>query len=103
MKSPLLIAAACLLLVSCSEPPVPKEPEKPPEPVTGRHALQQMFIAARTWAQDLADRQHDQHALYAGPGCSGQSGRMAGHLRLAEPAAVPHLHLGGCGDQHVHP
>lgn len=53
MKSPILVAAVCALLVSCSEPPKPKEAEKPPEPVTGRHALQQMFIAARTWAQDL--------------------------------------------------
>jgi hypothetical protein len=52
LKSLLLIAAACLLN-SCSEAPTPKEPEKPAEPVTGRHALQQMFIAARTWAQDL--------------------------------------------------
>ena len=41
------------MLTSCSEPTLPKEPEKPPAPVTGRHALQQMFIAARTWAQDL--------------------------------------------------
>jgi hypothetical protein len=53
MKSPLLIAAAFSLLVSCSEPTLPKKAEKPPEAVTGRHALQQMFVAARTWAQDL--------------------------------------------------
>jgi hypothetical protein len=53
MKSTLLIAAACSLLVSCSEPTLPKKVEKPPEPVTGRHALQQMFVAAHTWAQDL--------------------------------------------------
>ena len=54
MKSPfLIIAAACALLVSCSEPSKPKEPEKPPEPVTGRHALQQMYVAARSWAPDL--------------------------------------------------
>jgi hypothetical protein len=45
--------AAMAALTSCSEPPKPKEPEKPPVPVTGRHALQQMFVAARTWAQDL--------------------------------------------------
>lgn len=48
--------ALCVLLaftLSCSEPPKPKEPEKPVEPVTGRYALQQMFVAARTWAQDL--------------------------------------------------
>src|SRR5579864_230349 len=53
MKSSLLVVAACAVLTSCSEPPAPKVAEKPAEPVTGRHALQQMFIAARTWAQDL--------------------------------------------------
>jgi hypothetical protein len=53
MRSPLLLAAVCAILTSCSEPPTPKEPEKPPAPVTGRYALQQMFIAARPWAQDL--------------------------------------------------
>ena len=51
MKSPLIAAAFCVLLTSCSEPPKPKEPEKVPLPVTGRYALQQMFVAARTWAQ----------------------------------------------------
>jgi hypothetical protein len=53
MKSHLLIAAACSLLVSCSEPPQPKEAEKPPVPVTGRYALQQMYVAARTWTPDV--------------------------------------------------
>ena len=52
MKS-LFLVAVCALLTSCSEAPTPKEPEKPAEPVTGRHALQLMFISARTWAQDL--------------------------------------------------
>jgi hypothetical protein len=53
MRSPILAVAACAFLTSCSEPPKPKEPEKPAVPVTGRYALQQMFVAARTWAQDL--------------------------------------------------
>jgi hypothetical protein len=53
MKLPLILAAVCSLLVSCSEPPKPKEPEKPPVPVTGRYALQQMFLAGRTWAPDI--------------------------------------------------
>ena len=53
MRSSFPLAAICVLLTSCSEAPAPKEPEKPPAPVTGRYALQQMFIAARTWAQDL--------------------------------------------------
>ncbi len=43
-----------LLLQSCSdETPVKKTVEKPPEPVSGLHALYQMFTFARTWAQDL--------------------------------------------------
>jgi len=53
MKPPFVVAAVCVLLTCCSDPPKPKEPEKPPVPVTGRHALQQMYISARTWAQDL--------------------------------------------------
>ncbi|HTT61571.1 MAG TPA: hypothetical protein VMG35_07015 [Bryobacteraceae bacterium] len=49
-------AAALLLLAGCStETPAPqkKAEEKPAEPVTGRQALQQMYIAARGWAADI--------------------------------------------------
>lgn len=54
MKLPYLAVAACLVLGSCSsEPPKPKEPEKPAEPVTGSHALQKMYLTARSWAPDL--------------------------------------------------
>jgi hypothetical protein len=53
MRLPFLVAVVCVGLTSCSEAPKPKEPVKPPTPVTGRYALQQMFVAARTWAQDL--------------------------------------------------
>jgi hypothetical protein len=45
-----------LFLTSCSNSPkaeVAKEPEKPPEPVTGRYAFHQVYIAARTWATDM--------------------------------------------------
>jgi hypothetical protein len=44
------------LLASCSEAPKAekaKEPEKPAEPVTGRYAFHQVFVAARTWGTDL--------------------------------------------------
>lgn len=41
-----------LLLAGCSDD-APKTPEKPPEPVTGLHALYQMYTFARTWAQDM--------------------------------------------------
>ena len=58
MKTLTLFSAAALLLLlaGCStETPAPekKAEEKPPEPVTGRQALQQMYIAARAWAADI--------------------------------------------------
>jgi hypothetical protein len=48
--------ALLVLLAGCGEAPKPvekKEPEKPPEPVTGRYAFQQMFASARLWAPDV--------------------------------------------------
>jgi hypothetical protein len=58
MKNFLLFSAAALLLslAGCStEPPAPQKKAEvsPPEPVTGRQALQPMFIAARGWAADI--------------------------------------------------
>ncbi len=56
---PLLLCAGCvlfLLLGGCSsEAPAPQKTaeEKPPEPLTGRQALQQMYIAARGWSADI--------------------------------------------------
>jgi hypothetical protein len=50
----ILLLTPALLLPSCSSsPPAKKEPEKPAEPVTGLHALYQMYTSARAWAQDL--------------------------------------------------
>lgn len=52
------LAAGCLLLLlmtGCSETPqttAKKEPEKPPEPVTGQTALFRMYQMARSWAPD---------------------------------------------------
>jgi hypothetical protein len=46
---PLVLLAAC----SSSRPAeTSKAPEKPPEPVTGRHAFQNMYLSARAWATD---------------------------------------------------
>jgi hypothetical protein len=46
--------ALLLLLAGCStEPPAPPKKAEPPVPVTGRYALQQMYIAARGWAADI--------------------------------------------------
>ncbi|MGA3187155.1 MAG: hypothetical protein ABSF22_08585 [Bryobacteraceae bacterium] len=44
--------AAVLLLSACSETPVAKTPEKPPEPLTGRQAFYQTYGPARAWAID---------------------------------------------------
>jgi len=57
MKTFTLVSAAALtlLMAGCSTEPAPqkKAEEKPAEPVTGRQALQQMYIAARGWAADI--------------------------------------------------
>jgi hypothetical protein len=49
----LLAVTPGLLLLNCSSRPSKKVVEKPAEPVTGLHALYQMYTFARTWAQDL--------------------------------------------------
>jgi hypothetical protein len=52
----ILLLAPIALLPGCSSAPSPKtakEAEKPPAPITGLHALYQMYTAARAWAQDL--------------------------------------------------
>jgi len=54
--APSCACALFLLAAGCStETPAPQKTaeEKPPEPVTGRYALQQMYIAARAWAPDI--------------------------------------------------
>ncbi len=50
---PLIASALMILFAGCSDSPKKKVPEKPPEPVTGSHALFQMYTSARAWAQDL--------------------------------------------------
>ena len=50
----LIALAPALLLPACSSAPVAKpETEKPAVPITGLHALYQMYTSARAWAQDL--------------------------------------------------
>jgi hypothetical protein len=50
----LIALAPALLLPSCSSgPPAKTEAEKPAVPLTGLHALYQMYTSARAWAQDL--------------------------------------------------
>jgi hypothetical protein len=52
-----LLLPILVLLSACSDAPKTekaKEPEKPPEPVTGRQAFQKMYPAARNWAIDAS-------------------------------------------------
>src|ERR1700723_1101976 len=50
----LLTLTPAILLSGCSSSMEQKTPPKPVEPVTGLHALYQMYQHSRTWAQDLA-------------------------------------------------
>ena len=51
----LLSGALFLLLTSCSDTPTvaKKEPEKPPEPITGQSAIFKMYQVARAWGPDV--------------------------------------------------
>jgi hypothetical protein len=57
MRKLLFVASGALLflLAACSSTPTAtakKEPEKPPEPITGQSALFRMYTVARSWAPD---------------------------------------------------
>jgi hypothetical protein len=47
------VTPAFLLIGGCSSEPVTAPPKKPAEPVTGLHALYQMYSHARGWAKDI--------------------------------------------------
>lgn len=49
----LCVFSMALALAGCSTSSGPKTVEAPPEPVTGLHALAQMFSAARAWQPDV--------------------------------------------------
>ena len=52
MMKVFLPIAAAVWLSACSDTPVGKTPEKPPEPVSGVHAFYQTYPQARAWAMD---------------------------------------------------
>lgn len=62
----LAAVAGTLFLAACSDGPkttAKKEPEKPLAPVTGRQAFQQIFPAARLWANDAKPLQMESYEL----------------------------------------
>ena len=55
LRKAAILAACAAVLVSCSSeaPKKAAEPKKPAEPVGGRYAFHQTYVAARSWATDL--------------------------------------------------
>jgi hypothetical protein len=57
LRTALVAALTAVSFVACSDAPkevaFPKEPEKPPEAVTGRKAFYSMYPMARMWASDI--------------------------------------------------
>lgn len=82
MKAAILLsttaAACCLLLCSCSDSTTTqtatKAPEPPPEAITGRHAFQQMYPMARSWAVDAAPIQLENVNLSQPKSADGKAG-----------------------------
>lgn len=61
---------AAVLLTACSDAPVVKKVEKPPEPLTGREGFYKTFPAAHTWstdAQPMRVRSIEMNELKADP------------------------------------
>ena len=72
-----LLASALLLgLIACSDTAKKetKQPEKPPEPVTGRQAFQYMYPAARTWILDAQPLQLQSYNLPQVKSANGRAG-----------------------------
>ncbi len=64
----LIALTPALLLPGCSSgPPVTAAPEKPAAPITGLHALYQMYTSARAWAQDLQILRYSINNISEGP------------------------------------
>ena len=81
--------------VNCSSSAPKKVTKQPPEPVTGLHALYQMYAFARTWAQDLKVIRLSSPGHCRSQNSAGQAARLprAGSVlypkRLAKHGLIP--------------
>jgi hypothetical protein len=71
--------ALALILTGCGETKKPaakkaEEPVKPPEPVAGRYAFHQMYMAARNWAPDASPLRLSNVHLAEAPTAPGKAG-----------------------------
>lgn len=48
-----ILIGCAAIMIGCASAPEPVAQKKPPEPVTGLHALYGMYAQARSWSQDL--------------------------------------------------
>lgn len=80
------VCLVSLLGIGCSESPAPaakKEPEKPPEAVSGQSALFKMYQKARTWAPDAQVLKMNSIRLADVPATPGKSGAWQGSFTSA--------------------
>lgn len=102
--------AAAVLLCACSDTPVAKTPEKPPEPLTGRQAFYQTYPPARIWAIDAQPLRVRSLDLTELPGDHGKAAawevtyvsQAKGRLRIFTWSAIEaagNLHKGVFGSQ----
>lgn len=87
LRVPFHLVVFVLVLAACSEAPreaAGRDPETPPEPVTGQKVFFQMYGAARTWASDVQGLRLESISL---PKVSSGAGRYpAWRARFVSPA-----------------
>ena len=84
---------AAVLLSACSETPVVKTPEKPPEPVSGVHAFYQTYPQARAWALDAQPVRVRSIELNELKAIGGTGGGVGSDVRLPIQRPIENLHV----------
>jgi hypothetical protein len=105
-RLPLLaVCLGSLLWIGCSEPSAPaakKEPEKPPEAVTGQSALYKMYQKARTWAPDAQVFKLNSIPLADVPATPGKSGAWQASFASASLGKMQTFTYSVAEEENVH-